>query len=88
MFYWAPSQKSDVEVDFLLARRKDLLAIEVNSGNTFQESWCKGLRAVPQLQGLRCRIIVYSQCPVLQTEDGIEVLPFRHFADLLADQSL
>jgi len=22
---------------------------------------------------------------VLQTEDGIEVLPFRHFADLLAD---
>ena len=41
-----------------------------------------------QLQGLRRRIIVYSQGPLLQTEDGIEVFPFQHFADLLADQSL
>jgi len=43
---------------------------------------------VAQLQGLRRRIIVYSQGPVLKTQDGIEVFPFRHFADLLADQSL
>ena len=88
MFYWAPSQKSDVEVDFLLARGKDLIAIEAKSGNTFQESWCKGLRAVTQLQGLRRRIIVYSQGPVLQTEDGIEVFPFQHFSDLLSEQAL
>ena len=88
MFYWAPTQKSDVEVDFLLVRGKELIAIEAKSGNTFQDSWCKGLRAVTQLPGLRRRIIVYSQGPVLQTEDGIEVFPFRHFADLLADQSL
>jgi len=32
--------------------------------------------------------IVYSQGPILQTEDGIEVFPFPHFADLLANQSL
>ena len=88
MFYWAPLLKSDVEVDFLLTRGKELIAVEAKSGPTFMDNWCKGLRAVARLEGLRRRIIVYSGKTVLRTEDGIEVFPFLHFANLLARRSL
>jgi len=84
MYYWAPSAKSETEVDFLLVQGGELVAVEAKSGNTFMEGWCKGLRAVTQLKGLRRRIIVYPRGPALQTKDGIEVLPFRQFADLMA----
>ncbi len=88
MHYWAPSSKSDIEVDFLLRRGGELIAIEAKSGNTFSEAWCKGLRAIAQLKGLRRRMIVYSRGPTLRTEDGIDVFPFQHFAEKLADASL
>lgn len=84
MYYWAPSGRSGTEVDFLLAKGKELVAVEVKSGNTYTESWCKGLRVVAQLKGLRRRIIVYPRGPVLQTKDGIEVMPLHQFAGLLA----
>jgi uncharacterized protein len=84
MYYWAPSARSGTEVDFLLVKGKELVAVEVKSGNTYTESWCKGLRAVVQLKGLRRRIIVYPRGPVLQTKDGIEVMPLQQFAGLLA----
>jgi predicted AAA+ superfamily ATPase len=88
MYYWAPSARSGTEVDFLLVKGKELVAVEVKSGNTYTESWCKGLRAVVQLKGLRRRIIVYPRGPVLQTKDGIEVMPLQQFAGLLADDLL
>jgi len=84
MYYWAPSGRSGTEVDFLLAKGKELVAVEVKSGNTYTESWCQGLRVVAQLKGLRRRIIVYPRGPVLQTKDGIEVMPLHQFAGLLA----
>ena len=84
MYYWAPSARSGTEVDFLLVKGKELVAVEVKSGNTYTESWCKGLRVVAQLKGLRRRIIVYPRGPVLQTKDGIEVMPLHQFAGLLA----
>ena len=88
MYYWAPSGRSETEVDFLLVRGADLIAVEAKSGNTFADTWCKGLRAVAQLKGLNRRIIVYPRGPVLRTEDGIDVFPFQHFSDLLAGNSL
>jgi predicted AAA+ superfamily ATPase len=88
MYYWAPAGRSKTEVDFLLVQGAALIAIEVKSGNTFTEAWCKGLRAVASLQGLRRRIIVYPRGPVLRTTDGIEVWPFQHFADQLATHVL
>lgn len=88
VYYWAPSSRSETEVDFLLIRGKELVAVEAKSGNNFMEVWCKGLRAVSQLEGLKRRIIVYPGGSVLRTEDGIEVLPFQQFAALLADDSL
>jgi len=88
MYYWAPSGRSETEVDFLLVRGTDLIAVEAKSGQTFTDTWCKGLRAVAQLKGLCRRIIVYPRGPVLRTEDGIDVFPFQHFSDLLAGNSL
>jgi predicted AAA+ superfamily ATPase len=84
MFYWAPSAGLTTEVDFLLAQGKQFVAVEAKSGGSFTESWCKGLRAAEGLKGLRRRLIVYPRGPALRTRDGIEVLPFLDFADLLA----
>lgn len=88
MYYWAPSGRFRTEVDFLLVQGAEFVAVEVKSGNTFTETWCKGLRAVSQLEGLRRRIIVYPRGPILRTRDGIDVFPFQHFADQLVDNSL
>ena len=88
MYYWAPSGHSKTEVDFLLVRGSDVIAVEAKCGNNFTEAWCKGLRAVAPLKGLRRRIIVYPRGPVLRTEDDIDVFPLQHFADLLANNAL
>lgn len=88
MYYWAPSSGVKTEVDFLLVRSSELIAIEVKSGNTFTDAWCKSLRAVAELKGLRRRIIVYPRGPVLRTKDGIDVFPFQYFANQLADNAL
>jgi len=88
IYYWAPSGRSGTEVDFLLVKGADLVAVEVKSGRTFAEGWCKGLRAVGKLEGLRRRIIVYPRGPALRTKDDIEVFPFQHFADQLATNSM
>jgi predicted AAA+ superfamily ATPase len=88
MYYWAPAGRSETEVDFLLVQGTAVVAVEAKSGNTFTEAWCKGLHAVALLQGLRRRLIVYPRAPVLRTADGIEVVPFQHFADQLATNAL
>ncbi|MFC1499178.1 ATP-binding protein [Verrucomicrobiota bacterium] len=86
-FYWASSGTSSVEVDFLLARGDEFVAVEVKSGNAFSESWCRGLRAISGLKGLTRRIIVYPKGPTLQTEDNIDIFSFATFASLLAEGS-
>lgn len=88
MYYWAPAGRSATEVDFLLIRGGDLIAVEAKSGSNFTEGWCRGLRAVAELKGLRRRIIVYPDGPVLQTKDRIDVMPFKNFAAQLAGGSL
>ena len=88
MYYWAPSGRSEIEIDFLLIRGANLIAVEAKSGATFRDDWCKGLRAVAQLEGLQRRIVVYPDGPVMKTQDGIDVLPFRRFAEELASDAL
>jgi predicted AAA+ superfamily ATPase len=83
MYYWAPSGAT-TEIDFLLAQSGRFVAVEAKSGGSFVESWCKGLRAAEGLKGLRRRLIVYPRGPALRTRDGIEVVPFQDFVDLLA----
>lgn len=88
IYYWAPSGRSLIEVDFLLLRGKDFIAVEAKSGALFRDDWCRGLRAVAQLTGLRRRIVVYPEGPSMKTPDGIDVLPFRRFAEELASDVL
>lgn len=83
IYYWAPSGRSEIEVDFLLVRGANMIAVEAKSGNTFRDSWCKGLRAIAQLKGLQRRIIVYPQGPVMKTQDGIDIFPYHRFAEEL-----
>lgn len=83
-YYWAFSGGAGTEVDFILVKNDSLIAIEVKSGHTFSEAWCKGLRAAARLKGLGRRMIVYPQGPVLRTQDGIDVLPFARFIAMLA----
>ncbi|MCX7012755.1 MAG: DUF4143 domain-containing protein [Candidatus Sumerlaeota bacterium] len=87
-FYWAPGSGVGVEVDFLLVRDGRFAAIEVKSGKAFSDGWCKGLRAIASLAGLRRRLAVYPEGPVMRTEDGIDVLPFVEFARLLEENRL
>jgi predicted AAA+ superfamily ATPase len=88
MAYWAPADRSGIEVDFILIRGTDLMAVEVKSGNAFRDDWCKGLRAVAQLKGLKRRILVYPRGPAMQTQDHIDVLPFFQFSALLENDGL
>jgi len=43
--YWAPTQSRQVEVDFLLSRGNDWLALEVKASSRFSRSWLAGLKA-------------------------------------------
>jgi predicted AAA+ superfamily ATPase len=88
IFYWAPSGQAKQEVDFILIRESELIAVEAKSGRTFKNAWCKGLRAIETLEGLQRRIVVYPRGAAMRTEDGIEVLPFGGFADELAAGTL
>ncbi len=87
-FYWASAGPSGIEVDFLLKRQGEFVAVEVKAGRTFAETWCKGLRAVAGLKGLRRRLVVYPGGPSMQTADGIEVVPFARFCALLDENAL
>jgi len=87
MYYWAPSGRSEIEVDFLLVQGANIIAVEAKSGSAFRDDWCKGLRAVAQLEGLQRRIVVYPDGPVMKTQDGIDALPFRRFAEELASDA-
>ncbi|MCK4415128.1 MAG: ATP-binding protein [Candidatus Eisenbacteria sp.] len=82
-FYWAPSEAQRTEVDFLLRRGQEMVAIEVKAGKTFAEVDARGLRAIAELQGLTRRILIYRGARRLKTKDGIDVLPVGAFAEEL-----
>jgi predicted AAA+ superfamily ATPase len=88
MYYWAPSGRSSTEVDFLVWRDHDAIAVEVKSGTRFRNDWCKGVRAVSNLKGIRRRIVVYPSGPRLRTNDDIDVMSYADFAEQLARDRL
>ena len=87
-YYWAPIGRTQTEVNFLLRRNDKFIAIEVKSGRQFSEGWCKGLRVIKALGGIKRRLVVYPKGPGLTTKDGIEIVPFAEFSDLLARDAL
>lgn len=86
--YWSPTQAPRTEVDFILRRRREYLAVEVKSKGRLDGSMLTGLRAIGELPHLVRRVLVYTGKRSLTTEDGIEVWPVDRFAKELARADL
>lgn len=86
--YWAPVQARQTEVDFLLRRGREYLALEVKAQSRFARTQLSGLRAIADLPGLARRVLVYLGDRRLRTEDGIEVWPLRALLDAVARDRL
>jgi len=86
--YWAPLQAQQTEVDFLLRRGREHLALEIKAQSRFSHSLLSGLRAIADLPRVARRVLVYLGERRLQTEDGIEVWPLRAFLDAVAQEKL
>ena len=86
--YWAPVQARQTEVDFLLRRGKEYLAIEVKSQNRFSTTQLSGLRAIADLKRVVRRVLVNLGDTKLKTSDGIEVWPLDSLLKALADGRL
>ncbi|WP_419925748.1 ATP-binding protein [Candidatus Poriferisocius sp.] len=85
--YWSPTE-SNAEVDFVLTRDGEHLAIEIKAAARYNAAMLKGLRAIAALPGLARRILIYNGPHEFQTEDGIHVWPLDHFHDALASDRL
>jgi predicted AAA+ superfamily ATPase len=86
--YWAPAESASTEVDFLLRRGREALAIEVKAGARFQERMVIGLRAIADLPRIARRILVYGGDRYLKLADGIEVWPHGRLVSALAADNL
>ena len=77
--YWAPAGAKSTEVDFVLSRGRECVAVEAKASRRWRTEYLAGLRAVADLPGLRRRIVVYLGDEELRPEPGIEVLPVEQF---------
>jgi predicted AAA+ superfamily ATPase len=77
-----------VEVDFVLRRGHDLVALEVRSGRKVFEADLRGLRAIAALPQVVRRIVVCRGDRRQKTQDGIDILPVAAFLAQLEGESL
>jgi predicted AAA+ superfamily ATPase len=87
VYYWSPVDIA-VEVDFLLRRGRDLMAIEVKSAKRFHSGMLSGLRAIESLPGLRRRILIYVGARRMESPEGIEIVPVADFLSMLSGHRL
>lgn len=85
--HWAPHQARH-EVDFLLRRGRELLAIEVKATDRYHTAQLKGLRAIESLSRVVRRLLVYTGTRSFRTSDGIDVWPLRRLHDALGNGRL
>jgi len=86
--YWAPAQARQTEVDFLLRRGREYLALEVKAQSRFSAPQLSGLRAIADLPRLVRRVLVYLGDRRLKTEDGIDVWPLNTLLTAIAEHHL
>lgn len=87
-FYWAPAEAARTEVDFVLRRGREALAIEVKSTERIGPGDLRGLMAITDLPRLARRVVVYRGSRRMKTADGIEVWPIERFHQALVDNTL
>lgn len=76
--YWRST--SQFEVDLLLDSN---IAIEIKAAETISSKHLKGLRALKEENIFKRYVCIYTGESPMQTEDGIEVLPWRMFLNRL-----
>jgi len=81
--YWQPAEAKETEVDFVLRRGSEILAIEAKASRRWRPEFARGLRAIDALPEVSRRIVVYLGDQTLRMEDGIEVLPLERFLEEL-----
>jgi predicted AAA+ superfamily ATPase len=86
--YWSPAQTHATEVDFVLRRGREHLAIEVKHRSRFGADLLNGLRAIAELPKLARRVLVYRGRQRMRTDDGIDVWPFYALSDALSEGTL
>jgi predicted AAA+ superfamily ATPase len=86
--YWAPAEAQATEVDFLLRRGREFLAIGVKTRTRVSADDLAGLKAISSLPGLRRRILLYLGARRLRTDDGIDVWPLETWLDAIAADRL
>jgi predicted AAA+ superfamily ATPase len=77
--YWSPAEAQRTEVDFVLRRGRELLAIEVKASAQVRDEDLRGLAAIAELPGLVRRVLVCRVERRRKTAAGIEVWPISHF---------
>lgn len=82
--YWAPARARATEVDFVLRRGQERLAIETKMARQARPADLAGLRAIADLGGLVRRVLVCRTERRQRTEDGIDILPLPRFLEELA----
>jgi len=82
--YWSPGQARATEVDFLLRRGREYLAIAIDAHTHHSKPSLAGLRAISGLPHLVRRVLVYVGHLPLKTDDGIGVWPFEAWLEAVA----
>lgn len=78
LFYWAPAE-GGTEVDFIVRRGKEAVAIDVKASRQLVSRDFRGLRAIADLGGLKRRVVVFLGDRPFVTNEGIEALPVAEF---------
>lgn len=76
--YWSAG-KNSVEVDFLIERGNEKIAVEAKSGTDPDPRWFKGLGALAQSVPLKRSLLVYSGKRKFKHASGVEVFPVEDF---------
>ncbi|MBI4468413.1 MAG: ATP-binding protein [Acidobacteria bacterium] len=88
LYYWAPAEAHRTEVDFLLHRGREFLAIEAKWNSRVSSQALLGLKAISELGNVVRRVLVYSGRREMKTADGIEIWPIDKFHGALSQGKL
>lgn len=88
LHYWAPAEAKLTEVDFIISKGSERIAVEAKSSENIRPDDLKGLKSIHELKGMKRRILVYRGKTDRRIDDGIEVLSFSTFIQLLKKREL
>lgn len=81
--YWSPHQ-TRTEVDFVLRRGRELLAVEVKAASRYHTGLLGGLRALGDRLEVARRVLVHTGARPFRSDDRIDVWPAHRFASAVA----